>query len=585
MKKALHYLTPREAAQTAVCFLAIIMTVWLSLKMPDYMSAITKLVETPKAQMGDILVQGAWMLACAVGAGIGMILANYLAALVSAGLAKSLRHEMYQKTIHMAMQDVDRFSSDSLINRTTNDITQIQNFIGMGMSFMFMSPIMATWAIVKILNKAWQWTAATALALLLITVVLAIGLTVAMPRFKKIQSLNDNLNRVTREQLSGIRVVRAYNAEKYQQDKFARANNELTDNNMTAFHVMSIFNPSVQFINSFLPLVIYLLGASLITSASSGQKLGIFSDMVVFSSYAMQIVMSFMMLSMIVFLWPRASVSAQRVSEVLDTPDSMADGTETASQGPAGSIEFKNVSFKYPGTSGEVLKNLSFKVEPGSTFAIIGSTGSGKTTLLNLIVRFYDPTKGQILVDGQDIKSYKRTSLRDRIGYATQKAILFKGTVKSNISFGQADRVKSAEELDQAIETAQASEFVDQMPGKTDAPIAQGGSNVSGGQKQRLSIARAVARKPEIMLFDDSFSALDFQTDRLLREALGKKLKNTTKVIVAQRVSTIRDADQILVLEHGKAVGLGKHDDLLKNCPSYQEIVSSQLSKEEMSHE
>ncbi|GHV98424.1 multidrug ABC transporter ATP-binding protein [Lactobacillus nasalidis] len=583
MGKVLRYLNRRQIFQSLCCFACIIATVWLNLKMPDYMSTITTLVETPKSQMSDILTQGAWMLACAVGAGISMVLANYLASLVSAGLAKTLRQEMYQKTIHMAMQDVDRYSADSLINRTTNDITQIQNFIGMGMSFMFMSPIMAGWAIVKILGKAWQWTAATACSLLLITAVLTVGLIVAMPRFKKIQSLNDNLNQVTREQLTGIRVVRAYNAEKYQHKKFSKANDELTDNNMTAFHVMSIFNPSVQFINSLLPLMIYLLGASLITTAGSKQKLGIFSNMVVFSSYAMQIVMSFMMLSMIVFLWPRASVSSQRVSEVLETPDSMADGKDTDSS-EHGSIEFKHVSFKYPETASEVLKDISFKIAPGSTFAIIGATGSGKSSLLNLIVRFYDATGGQVLVDGKNVKDYRRSSLRGRIGYATQKAILFKGTVKSNISFGQSDRVKSPEDLQKAIDLAQASDFVSQMPGKEDAAIAQGGTNVSGGQKQRLSVARAIARKPEILLFDDTFSALDYQTDRMLRQALSKELKKSTKVIVAQRISTIRDADQILVLDHGQAVGLGKHADLLKTCPTYQEIVASQLSKEELSH-
>ena len=608
MLKLLRYFNKRQWGCIAVCIVFIVGQVWLDLKLPDYMSEITTLVETEGSEMSEILIQGAYMLACALGSGVFSVITGYFAAVVAAGLSKTLRKEVYEHTLDFSMAEIDRFSTASLVNRTTNDITQVQNLVSMGLQSIVKAPIMVVWAVVKILNKSWQWTLATTVAVLVLVIVMAITLVFALPRFQKIQGLTDNLNRVTREQLTGIRVVRAYNAEGYQEKKFAKANDEVTVTNMTANRVMALMSPTMTMLSSGLTLAVYWIGAYMIEAAAATEKLGLFSDMVVFSNYAMQIINAFTMLSMIFVMLPRAQVSAKRICEVLDTDTSIVNGDVVTRQdmaerteadrenfrpevprdemdfGPdAGIIEFRNVSFRYPGAGGDSLHNISFTAKRGKTLALIGSTGCGKTTLINLIPRFYDATEGEVLVDGVNVRDYEQEELRNRIGYVSQKAVLFSGTVRSNIAYGDNGWGTPDEgEIREAVEISQASEFVDRMENGLDSRIAQGGTNVSGGQKQRLSIARAVARKPEILIFDDSFSALDYKTDRVLRTELNRRTGNTTKVIVAQRISTIRDADEIIVLDHGRIVGKGTHEELLKGCPEYMEIAQSQLSKEEL---
>ena len=584
MLKVLKYLNKQQWSWVGISILFIVGQVWLDLKMPDYMSAITTLVQIEGSAMSDILIQGGYMLLCALGSMAFSVIVGYFSAKTAAGLAKTLRGNVFDKTIGFSLEDIDHFSTASLINRSTNDITQIQNVVAMGLQVVVKAPIMAVWAIVKIAGKDyWQWTATTAVAVFILIIVLAITLIFALPRFKKIQGLTDNLNRVTREHLTGIRVVRAYNAEQYQEDKFAKANDEVTVTNMTANRVMALMSPTMTLISSGITLIVYWIGAYLIEAAGIGAKLGIFSDMVVFSNYAIQVIQAFMLLNMIFIMMPRAQVSARRICEVLDTQSRIHDGNKAISSGEQGSIEFKNVSFRYPSASADALHHISFTAKKGETVALIGSTGCGKTTLINLIPRFYDATQGQVLVDGADVRDYTQKELRNRIGYVSQKAVLFSGTVSSNIAFGENGKEAiDAQGVREAVSIAQATEFVERMEGTYNAPIAQGGTNVSGGQKQRLSIARAVARKPEILIFDDSFSALDYKTDRTLRTILHQKTKDTTKLIVAQRISTIKDADQILVLDHGRIVGKGTHTELLKNCPEYLEIAQSQLSKEEI---
>ena len=584
MLKVLKYLNKQQWSWVGISILFIVGQVWLDLKMPDYMSAITTLVQTEGSAMSDILIQGGYMLLCALGSMAFSVIVGYFSAKTAAGLAKTLRGNVFDKTIGFSLEDIDHFSTASLINRSTNDITQIQNVVAMGLQVVVKAPIMAVWAIVKIAGKDyWQWTATTAVAVFILIIVLAITLIFALPRFKKIQGLTDNLNRVTREHLTGIRVVRAYNAEQYQEDKFAKANDEVTVTNMTANRVMALMSPTMTLISSGITLIVYWIGAYLIEAAGIGAKLGIFSDMVVFSNYAIQVIQAFMLLNMIFIMMPRAQVSARRICEVLDTQSRIHDGNKAISSGEQGSIEFKNVSFRYPSASADALHHISFTAKKGETVALIGSTGCGKTTLINQIPRFYDATQGQVLVDGADVRDYTQKELRNRIGYVSQKAVLFSGTVSSNIAFGENGKEAiDAQGVREAVSIAQATEFVERMEGTYNAPIAQGGTNVSGGQKQRLSIARAVARKPEILIFDDSFSALDYKTDRTLRTILHQKTKDTTKLIVAQRISTIKDADQILVLDHGRIVGKGTHTELLKNCPEYLEIAQSQLSKEEI---
>ena len=584
MQKLLRYFDRRQWAMIAASIAFIVVQVWLDLKLPDYMSAITTLVQTEGSAMADILTQGGYMLLCALGSGMASVVVGYFAARVAAGLARWLRGEVFDKALDFSLEEVDRFSTASLINRTTNDITQIQNLVAMGLQAIVKAPIMAVWAICKIAGKDWHWTSATAVAVFVLILVLAITLLFALPRFRRIQGLTDNLNRVTREQLTGIRVVRAYNAEDYQEQKFAVANDEVTSTNMTANRVMALMSPTMTLLSSGLTLAVYWIGTYLIQAADQGSRLAIFSDMVVFSNYAMQVIMAFMLLNMIFVLLPRAQVSANRIWEVLNTQVNITDGTG-AKPGETGSVEFQDVSFRYPGAAADSLQHISFTVKRGETVALIGATGCGKTTLINLIPRFYDASQGKVLVDGVDVRAYKQEDLRNRIGYVSQKAILFSGTVASNVAYGENGRGEiTADDVREAVSIAQAAEFVEKMDGTYGAAIAQSGTNVSGGQKQRLSIARAVARKPEILIFDDSFSALDYRTDKALRQALRERTVDTTKIIVAQRISTIRDADQILVLDHGKIVGKGTHEELLKNCPEYLEIAQSQLSKEEIAH-
>jgi ATP-binding cassette subfamily B protein len=584
MLKILKYLKKKEWLYVAACIFFIVIQVWLDLKLPDYMSEITTLVETEGSSMSSILTAGGYMLLCALGSMAASIVTGYYAAKTAAGLSRTLRDLVYNKTLDFSMNEVHHFSADSLINRTTNDVTQIQTLVSMGLQAIIKAPIMAVWAICKIAGKSWQWTTATAVAVIILVIVLAITLVYAVPRFRRIQSLNDKLNTVTREQVSGIRVVRAYNAEKYQEDKFDAQNEAITENNMAANRIMALMSPTMTLLNSGLTLAVYWIGAYLILAADASEKLGIFSDMVVFSNYAMQVIMAFMLLNMIFILLPRAQVSANRILEVLNTPISIQDGSSREGK-EKGTVEFRHVSFRYQDAGEDVLKDLNFTVKQGETCALIGATGSGKTTVVNLIPRFYDATEGEVLVDGVNVRDWQQDELRNRIGYCSQKAKMFSGTVKSNVSFGDSGQEKPDDaQVQNALDISEASEFVDQMKDGMNAHMAQNGTNVSGGQKQRLSIARAVARKPEILIFDDSFSALDFKTDRKVRENLRRHTGGATRIIVAQRISTIRDADQILVLDHGRIVGRGTHDELMKNCAAYQEIAGSQLSKEELAN-
>lgn len=584
MIKVFRYINKKQWLFVWISLVFIVIQVWLDLKMPDYMSEITMLVETKGSKMSDILMQGIYMLLCAFGSMISSMIVGFLAAKVAAGLAKTLREKIYNKTLDFSMEEIGRFSTASLINRTTNDVTQIQNLVAMGLQAIIKAPILAVWAVVKISGKSWQWTTATAVAVFVLIIALAITLIFAMPRFKRIQAITDKLNRVTREQLTGIRVVRAYNAERYQENKFAQANDELTTTNLIANRVMAIMSPTMTLISSGLTLAVYWIGTYLIEAAQAMEKYTLFSDMVVFSNYAMQVIMAFMMLNMIFILLPRAQVSAHRITDVLETESSINDGEGAEpSKTEVGTVEFKNVCFRYPDSGADTLTDISFKIKTGQTVAIIGATGSGKTTLINLIPRFYDATKGEILFDGINVKDYKLSDLHDRIGFASQRAVMFSGTVKSNVAFGKTARNQiSDEDTHNAVDIAQASEFVENMDGTYNAAIAQSGTNISGGQKQRLSIARAIARKPELLIFDDSFSALDYKTDRALRNAMNEKTVGTTKLIVAQRIGTIRNADMIIVLDEGKIAGTGTHKELLQNCRIYHDIAASQLSNEEL---
>lgn len=588
MIKIFKYMRRKEIQFVLLSVVFIVVQVWLDLKLPDYMSEITQLVQTEGSEMSDVWIVGGKMLACALGSLASAFAVGFFAARVAAGFSSRLRSKMFNKVGNFSMEEINNFSTASLITRSTNDITQIQMFIAMGLQAMVKAPIMAVWAICKILGKGWQWTAATGGAVVFLIAVIGIVLIFAMPRFRRVQYLTDNLNRVTRENLTGIRVVRAYNAEDYQEDKFNKANDELTRTNTFAFRFMALMSPSMNLVMSGISLVIYWIGAYLINDAESMDKLGVFSDMVVFSSYAVQVIMSFVMLAMIFIMLPRASVSAKRINEVLDTTPNIVEGnvTETAPRN-SGCVEFRNVSFHYPDAVENVLENISFTAKKGETVAFIGSTGSGKSTLVNLIPRFYDATDGEVLVDGVNVKDYKLESLNNKLGYVSQKAVMFSGTVASNVSYGESagNPEFSLDEVKKSLDIAQGTEFVEKMPGTYDAPIAQGGTNISGGQKQRLSIARAVYRKPEILIFDDSFSALDYKTDRVLRTALKKETKDVTTLIVAQRIGTIKDADRIIVLDEGKMAGMGTHDELMKNCDIYRQIALSQLSKEELENE
>ncbi len=584
MLKIFKNLRKREWSLVALSLVFIVIQVWLDLKTPEYMAEITTLVQTEGSAMADVLIAGGQMLLCALGSLISSVATAVCAASIASSFGGILRGKLFSKVQSFSMEEIGHFSTASLITRSTNDVTQIQMLIAMGLQMLVKAPIMAVWAVCKIADKQWQWTLSTAAAVAILLIIVGICLLLATPKFRKMQKLTDDVNRVTRENLTGLRVVRAYNAEDYQESKFDNANTALTKNQLFAQRTMAFLLPSIQMVMSGLSLAIYWIGAVLINQAGMQGKLTLFSDMMVFSQYAIQVVMSFMMLVVIFVILPRASVAARRIQEVLDTHPTIVDGTRTeGQQGVTGEVEFKNVSFHYPDAEECVLKNITFTAHKGETVALIGSTGCGKSTVINLVPRFYDATEGQVLVDGVDVREYSQKALRNKIGYVSQKATLFTGSIRSNVAYGDNGREPaSLDQVKEAVATAQASEFVEQMDNSYDGYVAQGGSNLSGGQKQRISIARAIARKPEILIFDDSFSALDYKTDRVLRRALDKECKDVTRIVVAQRIGTIRDADKIIVLDEGKIAGMGTHQELMENCEVYQQIALSQLSKEEL---
>jgi len=563
----------------------VVAQVWLELKLPDYMREITSLITTQDSAMHDILIAGGKMLLCAFGSLLVTVLVAVCASRIASNFSAIVRGKLFDKVQSFSMEEIGRFSTASLITRSTNDVTQVQMLIVMGLSIMLRAPIMAVMAILKIVDKSWQWTLSTGVAVVVLLIVVIICVSLCMPKFKRLQSLTDDINQVTRENLTGLNVVRAYNAEAYQEEKFEKVNKDLTDTHWFTSKTMAFMMPTIMMIMNGLSLAIYWIGAVLINDAQDMQeKFTLFSDMVVFSSYAMQVVMSFMMLVMIFIMLPRASVAAKRILEVLDTEPSIEDGTrDTFPVMKDGEVEFKDVSFKYPDAEEYVLEHISFSAKKGETIAFIGATGCGKSTAINLIPRFYDATEGEVFVDGVNVKEYTQEALHNKIGYVSQKAILFSGTIADNVAYGENGKAPATQDdIAMAVKVAQASEFVEKKDQGYDGYVAQGGSNFSGGQKQRLSIVRAIARQPEILIFDDSFSALDYKTDRILREALRKECKDATKIIVAQRIGTIRDADKIIVLDDGQIAGMGTHDELMKNCEVYQEIAYSQLSKEEL---
>ena len=595
MLRIMRYLSKAEIGQMLIALVSIVGQIWLDLTLPDYMSDITTLVETPGSTMHDIWVAGGKMLLVSLGSVACAIVTGYIAARVGASFSQRLRSLEFNKVESFGPAEMSRFSTASLITRSTNDITQIQMFITMGLMMIVKSPIMAVWAICKIAGKGFEWTVATGIAVVVLMAAICVIMFFVMPKFKAMQRLTDNINLVARENLTGLRVVRAYNAEDYQEAKFTKANKELTDPQLFTNRAMAIMMPLMNTIMNGLMLAVYWIGAYLIDAADLTDKLTTFANMVVFSSYSVQVIMSFLLMSMVFVLWPRADVSAQRVLEVIDTKPLITDGTHTEGEpGKQGEIEFRNVSFTYPDSRKAMLEGISFTAKKGQTVAFIGSTGSGKSSLINLVPRFYDATQGQVLVDGVDVRDYTLKALRDKIGYVPQQSFLFKGTIASNVSYGDKSGSESGSEeagtdadmanVRKACEVAQATEFVEKKDNTYESSIAQGGSNVSGGQKQRLSIARAVYRHPEILIFDDSFSALDFKTDRAVRDALAKEAKDSTKLIVAQRIGTIMNADRIVVLDQGKVVGQGTHEELLDNCDVYRQIAQSQLSEDELKH-
>ena len=618
MLRILKYLSKAEIGQMLIALVTIVGQIYLDLKLPDYMSDITKLVETPGSAMSDIWIAGGKMLLISLSSVACAVMTGFLSARVGSSFTQRLRSLEFRQVESFGPAEMSRFSTASLITRSTNDITQIQMFITIGLMLIVRSPIMAVWAVAKIANEGFEWTLATGIATALLLGAIVTMMAMVMPKFKAMQALTDNINLVARENLTGLRVVRAYNAEDYQEAKFTKANRDLTETQLFTNRVMAFMMPLMNTVMNGLMLAVYWIGAYLIEAAALTDKLTLFSNMVVFSNYSVQVIMSFLLMSMVFVLWPRADVSAQRVLEVLDTEPLVKDGRESAAEkaletAARGTVEFRDVSFAYPDSREATLEGISFTAKPGQTVAFIGSTGSGKSSLINLVPRFYDATGGQVLVDGVDVRDYDVKTLRDKIGYVPQQSVLFKGTVAGNISYGDDVRGESADAsaiagrkretrliaADQAAEgtdmpagrmarvkaaadVAQASEFVNRMDGGLEAAIAQGGSNVSGGQKQRLSIARAVYRHPEILIFDDSFSALDFKTDREVRDALAHEAKDSTKLIVAQRIGTIMNADHIVVLDDGKVVGQGTHRELLKTCDVYRQIAESQLSQSEL---
>lgn len=587
MLRILKHLRWKEWLLVAACVVLIVGQVQLDLALPDYMSEITRLVQTEGSQMSDILLAGGKMLLCALGSMLLTVCTTFFTAQIASRFSARLRGEMYRKVVGFSNEEINRFSTASLITRTTNDISQLQMFFSFGMQSLIKAPIMAFIAVGKISTKSWEWSLLTGGVIAFVCVLLVFIMLYAVPRMKKMQALTDNLNRITRENLTGLQVVRAYNAENYQEGKFAKANEEMTRNSQQANIAMSVMNPGMNLAMNGLTLGIYWIGAALISAiavtspAAMMERIGLFSDMVVFMQYAMQVIMAFLMLVMIFVMLPRVTVSASRVNEVLDTKARIVDGKETQGKpGMKGEIEFRDVSFRYPDADGDAIHHISFTAHHGQTVALIGATGCGKSSIINLIPRLYDATSGQVLVDGVDVRKYTQDALRSKIGFVPQKAFLFSGTVSSNVGYGEDNASGAA--IRKAVAVAQAAEFVESPEVGYSGTVAQGGSNFSGGQKQRLSIARAVARDPEILVFDDSFSALDYKTDHALRQALREQTSGTTNIIVAQRIGTIRDADCILVIEDGAIVGKGTHRELMESCKVYQEIAYSQLSKEEL---
>lgn len=584
MIKIFKQFNKKDWALVFAVAILIVFQVWLDLKLPDYMSEITRILQSEGYIIKDILVQGGYMLLCAFGSLGSAVIVGYITSFISADFSMNLRRRIFKKVEDFGMPEIKKFETSSLITRTTNDVTQLEMLVAMGMQLIIKAPVMCIWAITKIINKNIEWSLLVLAGVALLLVTIGILLKIVYPRFEKVQKLIDGVNGVTRESVTGIKVVRAFNAEEYQENRFDKVNNDLTNMQLFNQKCFAILDPVMNIVMHFLTLGIYFIGAYLIDAAHMVDKITLFSNMVVFSSYGMQVIMSFLMLAMIFMILPRASVSAKRINEVLDEELSLKDGTLDGNEAlEVGTVEFKNVSFKYPDASEYVLKDISFKVNKGETVAFIGSTGSGKSTLINLIPRFYDATEGEVLIDGINIRDYKLKELHNKIGYVPQKAVMFMGSVKSNVGYGSVNGTKpTLGKIKEATDVAQASSFIKEMDGEYEAHIAQGGTNVSGGQKQRLSIARAIARDPEIYIFDDSFSALDFKTDATLRRALKEYTKDATSIIVAQRVGTIINADKIVVLNEGECVGIGTHKELLKSCKVYQEIVLSQLSKEEL---
>ena len=579
MIKLIKNFEKKDYTLVLLIVILIVVQVWLDLKMPDYMSEITKLVKTEGSNMSDILYNGGFMLLCSLGSLTSTIISGYFLALLSSRFSSNIRKKLFYKVESLSLNEIKKFETSSLITRTTNDISQVEMLIGMGLQLLIKAPITAIWAICKIVNKSFAWTLATSISVIIMLTVVTILTIVVIPKFKIVQKLIDKLNKVARENITGIRVIRAFNAEKYTKDKYEDVNAKLTNQQLFNQKAFAIMSPMMYLIMNMLALAIYIIGANLIMNANLSDKLTLFGDMIVFSSYSMQIIMSFLMLAMIFTVLPRAEVSANRINEVLDTESSIIDGTFDGKTETKGTVEFCNVSFKYPDAKEYILENISFKANKGETVAFIGSTGSGKSTLINLVPRFYDVTEGEVLVDGKNIKDYKLEKLYNKLGYVSQKAVIFNGSVKYNVAFGENGKKK---DVKNAIKIAKAEDFVLNMDDKYDSLLSQGGTNISGGQKQRISIARAIARDPEIYIFDDSFSALDYKTDLELRKALRKNVKDATCLIVAQRIGTIMHADKIVVLDEGKCVGIGTHEELLKNCPVYKEIALSQISEEEL---
>lgn len=584
MFKLFRDFSKKDIFYIILCILFIVVQVWLDLKLPDYMSEITVLVQSEDSTLNDILIQGLYMLGCAFGSLISAVIVGYFSSMIAADFSLDLRKQIFRRVEDFGTEEIKKFSTSSLITRTTNDVTQVEMLIAMGLQMLIKAPIMAVWAISKIVNKSIEWSLLTGGCVVVLLFTIGLLMIIVMPRFQIVQKLIDKINGVTRENLTGIRVIRAFNAENYQEKRFGDVNNELTKTQLFNQRCFAILNPVMNIVMQFLTLGIYFIGAHLIAAAGMVQKITLFSNMVVFSSYGMQVIMSFLMLAMIFMMWPRAQVSARRINEIFDQDISIKDGTFLGNDTKeVGTVEFKNVSFKYPDADDYLLKNISFKANKGDVVAFIGSTGSGKSSLINLVPRFYDATDGEVLVDGVNVKDYTQEALHNKIGYVPQKAVMFTGTVAQNVAYGDNGRSKpTLEEIKKAIEVSQGSEFVSKMEGEYDAHIARGGTNVSGGQKQRLAIARAIARNPEIYIFDDSFSALDYKTDSVLRKELKKYTNSATSLIVAQRIGTIINADKIVVLDKGECIGIGTHKELLKNCEVYKEIALSQLSKEEL---